>query len=579
MKKSFGFLPFLTFFVFSCSTSKESFEDLENNITFSATPSAIYIGDNSTLNWAIPEDLENVQIKISEFQENLSNSGSKIVSPSSTKNYVLNIERKGKIISKTTNVEVFEKPTIEFFNVNSNSINYGESIELTWSVKNVSRERINIDKQLNVGSKGSLTIKLFKDSTFNLKVFGFNDKLIAEKQLNVKVSDELPSKDFSGAYKFNIKTNDSKVSFSEGPDDGRFSLGGNGKRLMYGWPIPQSTSHFVLKVNSNYGTNYKRLSGGNVYYISSKQFTKGEKGSFYHEITYMLDGVKLVQRLIPVDKNFKPVKINSFGQYYKIEYEIINTTKEDKQVGLISLTDLMLDNNDAPTVEVNGKKLSSSTKYSKNEIPDQLLVLKASGNKTDHAGKFVLNEGSVKADFLHYGRWSYFNSVIWDVNIEGVDISDNAIIQKWGDEKLKPNDKKTCSYHYGLLNDAQISMVSTDNNLKQTGFTVYFESGSTNITAESKKLLDKELAQISGNIKGFLVAGFADAQGPFNNNIKLSERRISELTKYFGKKGISKEYVIPKAYGESASDQSKKSQKKGNDLDRKCEIIIFSTSN
>jgi outer membrane protein OmpA-like peptidoglycan-associated protein len=565
-------------FLYSCSSTKQNLTKLENEIKFSVSPVSIYVGDTAKLSWSIPNEVKNAKINISGFDDNLSNTGFKNVSPSNSKEYKLTVEKKGKSLTKSLNLVVKEKPSIENFTANPLLVNKGDSTELSWSTKNITDEKIIIEGLNGTEKSGKTKIKIDGDTTFTLKIVNNENKTFEEKKVSLKVNEDFLPKNLSSNSTINVKnSSDKKISFSEGPDDGRYTLGGNGKRLMYGWPFPLSTSHFVIKVNDNYGTNYNRLSGKNIYFISSKLFTKGEKGSLYNEIAYFLDGVKIIQRMIPVDKNFKTVKMNTYGQYYKIEYEIINTTKEDKNVGMISLTDLMMDDNDGPTLEAKGKKIESISSFTKKDLPDELLVYKTSGNKNDHTGKFVFNQEAVKPDFMYVGRWPYFNSVSWNINSESGAFIDNALLLKWDDGKLKPEEKRTVSFYFGLFNDGQISMVSSINNLIQNKITVFFKSGSSNVTSLAKKTIDAEIAKITGEVKGALVAGFSDARGAEKANVKISQKRINESMRYLdGKKGLKKGLMIPKAYGESASDQSAKSKRKGNENDRKCEIIIFS---
>ena len=52
------------------------------------------------------------------------------------------------------------------------------------------------------------------------------------------------------------QTSDVKVStLTYRDNDGRFTLGNGDKRLMYGFPVPLSTSHFVIKVDTVFLTN------------------------------------------------------------------------------------------------------------------------------------------------------------------------------------------------------------------------------------------------------------------------------------------------------------------------------------
>src|SRR5947208_1046067 len=98
-------------------------------------------------------------------------------------------------------------------------------------------------------------------------------------------------------------TSGERVLFSSGPDDGRFTLGGGNKRIMYGYPIPTSTSHFIIKVDDLLASNYRGF-GSKATYISTKRGFKTTGNQKFCEMTFNFNGIKIIQRLIPVDKNF-----------------------------------------------------------------------------------------------------------------------------------------------------------------------------------------------------------------------------------------------------------------------------------
>src|SRR5687767_830346 len=79
-------------------------------------------------------------------------------------------------------------------------------------------------------------------------------------------------------------------------EDGRFTIGASGHRLMYGYPIPYSTSHFVVVVDGQHASNSPHFPSS-VEYLTGKLKTTGEAGSPTKEITFRFGDIDIVQRL------------------------------------------------------------------------------------------------------------------------------------------------------------------------------------------------------------------------------------------------------------------------------------------
>ena len=83
--------------------------------------------------------------------------------------------------------------------------------------------------------------------------------------------------------------------------------------------------------------------------------------------------------------------------------------------------------------------------------------------------------------------------------------------------------------------------------------TIQFASGSANITASSKALLDKlaEAAAACEKELSIQVDGHTDATGPDDLNQRLSVERAQSVATYLVSKGIAAERVSSRGYGES----------------------------
>lgn len=172
--------------------------------------------------------------------------------------------------------------------------------------------------------------------------------------------------------------------------DGRFTLGIEGKRLMYGYPFPFSTSHFVIQVDGKLATNsfslvhndhrnrntrksfFRRLFD-NLFKPKEVKKSVNSAGMKYLKDTlwmslvppyspklstfYSFNGIQILQQLEPVDAEFNEIPLNEFGQYYKVTYYVKNESEKPKSIALLSLYDTQIATNDACQIESfkNGK--------------------------------------------------------------------------------------------------------------------------------------------------------------------------------------------------------------------------------
>ena len=81
---------------------------------------------------------------------------------------------------------------------------------------------------------------------------------------------------------------------------------------------------------------------------------------------------------------------------------------------------------------------------------------------------------------------------------------------------------------------------------------IYFEFDKANLDREDITYLNevKNILEHDPSLK-LVVAGHADDRGDDNYNIELSKRRVQAVTKYLIGKGILKNRIIQRAYGES----------------------------
>ncbi len=570
-------LSFL-FITFSCKTTKID----SSTVQIKADRTEITAGETAVISW----DVQTGMVTIPDVGVNLAKTGTFNVSPKQDTTIKLFVtDKKGNVLTKSVSVKVKPKNTalpdirleLNPKEIDSNS----PPSELSWHISNLQPgDEVFLDYKI-AGNPFLISVK----DTIGTKSVQLidedaplNDPQFILYSMKVKRENTEIARSFvSGNYKKQVSIVP-PIGFSEGQNDGRFTIGGNGVRLMYGYPVPQSTSHFVANIDGHFATNTPGLE--NTQYISSIDKVSGKKGSPFIETEFHFNGVKITQKLTPVDKDYKTVKQNTFGQLYKIEYIFENTTEKNKKVGLTTILDFMIDNNDAAHVEVNGVRVSNETGYKGNDVPDAVKAYCEYGAEAKGTAWTVMNKGdAVKPDEYYIGRWPYLYDVTYEVTPDHKPFGDSGELLKWNSQTLKPGDKRTVSYYYGFPYEAQIAAM-THQKVEERNITIYFSKGNSVISKDDERTIKKLISDNSDKqILGVLVSGYGDATGTDEANFKVSKKRAQNVASYLSRLNIEKQAIIQKAYGETMSLQTEDALKKGNDNDRKCEIIIYLKDN
>ena len=359
-------------------------------------------------------------------------------------------------------------------------------------------------------------------------------------------------------------------------EDGRFTIGVNNHRLMYGYPVPYSTSHFVVSVDGRYASNTPAFPADAVQYIYNRVVTEGTEGSARKIITYDFSGVEITQRLIPVDGNYQDVLPGQWGQYYRIEYDIVNRTDSAHSVGLMLLLDTMIEGNDASQMDADGTRVAKETRFAGASVPGEILVYEEPGNNRALVGTVVTAKGkAVKPDEIYIGGWPAYHKTVWDATATGSPYFDSAILMKWKPETLAPMQKRYLATHYGVRGSetSKIQALTEGPGFRREASTVYFDFAKAELSAEGKQAIDALLA--GKEITGAFVEVYTDAVGNPEANLKLSKRRAESVQTYMTTRGVSNAVIIPKAYGESFADQSADTTTGGKREDRKAIIVVY----
>lgn len=389
--------------------------------------------------------------------------------------------------------------------------------------------------------------------------------------------DSLERTSRSTAYEFEI-IKEGDIVYSKGKSDGRFTLGTtNGKRIMYGFPVPNSTSHFVIKVNNEYASNNPKFAKKEkAVYLSGNQKIENKNGSVKLSSRMMFDSVLITQTLTPVDKNLKPVKEGEYGQYYHISYKIKNISGEQKEIALLSLIDVQLDDNDRAKIFTEKTKIEKEQVFLGASVPENILSYHSEEDKNGLAAEAIFKKAEATCpDELYIGEWGKFHSNVWQTTADGEPYGDSAFLLKWNSEPSNSGNSKTYSFYYGLPNKGEVKALAHKKGLKKKTLSLnYNVSGTYKLSPESKARIDSFL-QNNDKISGALIEGYGDAPGTEQMNTRISELRVIWTKVYLKAKGISEASITARHYGEEHSDQSEEAARNGKIEDRKVKITFY----
>ena len=252
------------------------------------------------------------------------------------------------------------------------------------------------------------------------------------------------------AKKLKYDLNKGVNTVQEKVDDGRFTLGAGNKRLMYGFPLPKSTSHFIINVGGRLASNAAHLEGSGVVPLKGSMVYDGTASTQRVSIAFEFEKVRVTQWLTPVDKNGAEI-VTGLAQYYKISYVYENLEDKPKRIGLGILFDTMIDDNDYCTIAADKKIVTTERIFALSGIPTELLLYRTRGDTSDVMGAAVLTGlQATPPDRMVIGRWPVLHQVTWRLAAERADIGDSGYFLQWDNRQLNPSGKAEFITYYGI---------------------------------------------------------------------------------------------------------------------------------
>jgi hypothetical protein len=190
-------------------------------ITFSADPSSIPLGEDSTLSWLV-ENVENGgTCSIDQGVGNVGPTGFEVIRPTETTTYTLTAQGAGGSTTESVTVTVHQPPTVNL-TAEPETISYGASSTLSWTSTN--SETIVIDPAIGTEPlplESSQEVRPSQTSTYTINSTGPGGTANAQATITVKARVEpQPEGSFGEQYQDLIPTDATLESY----DPKRFSL-------------------------------------------------------------------------------------------------------------------------------------------------------------------------------------------------------------------------------------------------------------------------------------------------------------------------------------------------------------------
>ena len=371
-----------------------------------------------------------------------------------------------------------------------------------------------------------------------------------------------------------------ETNISQGPSDGRFTIGIGAKRLMYGFPSPRSTSYFVLKVGSQLASNSPK-------FCEATYITGTEDIDYYNGITmvrYNFLDVEIEQLLIPTDEGLEHVTSEISPKYYRVEYNITNKSGKNQAIGLSVMIDTMIDDNDGPRIAIYNETkqnlafVDRETGYLGGSMPKGILLFHQGNDISGLTGDLVLKHEESRPDELLVGSWPHFISRAWGISPNNANYSDSAVIMRWNNKSVSKNDSTSFHFFYGIANNSSegLDVLLNDDKMQEQKSSVQYGKGAIALTSEQKKYLDELFETAKGkDITLVTIEGYADATGTDRMNEMVSKQRAMRVQEYVSQKyKVPKEIIIIKPMAASVARKTEDALKNGNPEDRKVVVGI-----
>lgn len=240
-------------------------------------------------------------------------------------------------------------------------------------------------------------------------------------------------------------TNDTSV-LGEITYAGIFNIGTAGDRpLLFKFPDAPLSSHVNIRVDNAFYSNDPQRTNSNLLRLLSARLA----GDSTIECSYQAGPIAVLQRLTPQ-------KFSTTTGAIFIEYLLHNTDPvNNHQAGVLLELDTYVNGNDQAPVLTKFGYSRFEQKFVAPQIPDFFQAFQVD-NPADSTGLVaqgtLLGYNAVRPDQLIIGNWANLAAVQWDYTVAASPprYDDSAVILRWNEQNLAPNQTRTVATYFGL---------------------------------------------------------------------------------------------------------------------------------
>ncbi len=240
-----------------------------------------------------------------------------------------------------------------------------------------------------------------------------------------------------------VQVNDTLGSSLLNPFRGLFNIGTpDNKPLLALFPQEQYFSHFNVRIDGTvYSNNPNRTGALPLPLISNPALLPD--GTI--TCAYRAAGVTIEQQL-------RPEQYSAATGAIRIKYMITNNDVSARQVGLILLLDTFVGGTDNARVATRFDYSRIERQYTAPLIPDYFQAFERDNPVLPGliAQGTLVGREAVRPDLVIVGDVFTLRAVRWDYTITNPFYNDSAVILRWNENRLAPNESRVIATYYGL---------------------------------------------------------------------------------------------------------------------------------
>jgi hypothetical protein len=240
-----------------------------------------------------------------------------------------------------------------------------------------------------------------------------------------------------------VQVNDTLGSSLLNPFKGLFNIGtATNKPLLATFPQEQYFSHFNVRIDGTVYSNNPNRTGAQPLPLLSDPMLLADSTI---TCSYQVSGVKIEQRLTPE-------QYSSTTGAILIKYLITNADVLPHQIGLLLLLDTFVGGTDNARVATRFDYSRIERQYVAPLIPDYFQAFE----RDNPALPGLVGQGTlvgreaVRPDLVIVGDAFTLRAVQWNYTIQNPFYNDSAVILRWNETRLAPNESRVIATYYGL---------------------------------------------------------------------------------------------------------------------------------